>query len=69
MSNVSVHTLNLDLNWELITLLSEIDRFDAAWTAIERREGHEKSLIVNTPDSLIAFKQAVFITYKQYLMH
>src|ERR1700748_1595030 len=39
MSNVSVHTLNLDLNWELITLLSEIDRFDAAWTAIERREG------------------------------
>jgi len=38
MSNVSVHTLNLDLNWELINLLSEIDRFDSAWTAIERRE-------------------------------
>lgn len=40
MSKVNVHTLELDLNWKLISLISDIDRFDAAWQAIERREGH-----------------------------
>ena len=39
MSNVNVHTLKLDLDWNLISLVSETDRFDAAWKAIERREG------------------------------
>lgn len=34
-----VHTFKLDLSWELINLLSQIDRFDASWTAVERREG------------------------------
>jgi Fic family protein len=37
---VKVHSLFLDLNWELINLLSEIDRFDSAWASIERKEGH-----------------------------
>ncbi len=35
----SVHTFTLELNWELINLISQIDRFDASWTSIERREG------------------------------
>jgi Fic family protein len=39
MSKVNVHTETLDLNWKLINLMGEIDRFDASWQAIERREG------------------------------
>src|SRR5690606_20686971 len=35
----SVHTESLDISWALIGLISEIDRFDASWKAIERREG------------------------------
>jgi Fic family protein len=34
-----VYNLNLIIDWPLINLISEIDRFDANWTAIERREG------------------------------
>ena len=40
MSNVNVHLQTLDLSWKLISLISDNDRFDAAWQAIERREGH-----------------------------
>jgi len=39
MSKVNLHTQSLDLNWKLISLISDIDRFDAAWQSIERREG------------------------------
>lgn len=39
MSKVNVHTESLDLNWKLISLISDIDRFDASWQSIERREG------------------------------
>jgi len=39
MSKANVHTETLDLNWKLINIISEIDRFDASWQAIERREG------------------------------
>ncbi|MDI6403073.1 Fic family protein [Balneolaceae bacterium ANBcel3] len=34
-----VHTLKLRLNWKLIELLSRIDRFDASWASIEKKEG------------------------------
>jgi Fic family protein len=34
-----VHTLLLDLDWKLINLLSQVDRFDASWGTIEKREG------------------------------
>ncbi len=34
-----VHTFNLNIDWELIRLISQIDRFDASWTTIEKREG------------------------------
>lgn len=37
--NNSIHTFHLSLDWKLINLLSKIDRFDASWTAIEKREG------------------------------
>lgn len=37
--NVGIHTLKLDLDMKLMTELSKIDRFDASWAAIEKREG------------------------------
>ena len=34
-----VYSFKLNIDWKLINLISEIDRFDASWTAIERKEG------------------------------
>jgi len=34
-----VYNFSLNINWNLINLISEIDRFDSSWTAIERKEG------------------------------
>ncbi len=34
-----VHTLQLNIDWKLISVLSKIDRFDAEWTTIEKKEG------------------------------
>lgn len=34
-----VHSLFIDINWHLINRISQIDRFDAQWTNIEKREG------------------------------
>jgi len=38
MENI-VHTFSLDIDWKLIRLVSQIDRFDASWTSIEKKEG------------------------------
>jgi Fic family protein len=35
----TVYNFSLNLNWKLIRFISQIDRFDAAWTSIEKREG------------------------------
>ncbi len=35
----AVHTFKLNIDWKLVKLISEIDRFDANWTTIERKEG------------------------------
>jgi len=35
----TVYNFELSLTWEFIRLISQIDRFDASWTSIERREG------------------------------
>jgi len=35
----NVHTFKVNISWELIRLISQIDRFDASWAAIEKREG------------------------------
>ena len=32
------YIFRLKLDWQLISLISQIDRFDASWTSIERRE-------------------------------
>jgi Fic family protein len=34
-----VHTFSLNIDWELIQLISQIDRFDSTWTTIEKKEG------------------------------
>ncbi len=36
---LNIHTLKLDLGMKLMTELSKIDRFDASWASIEKREG------------------------------
>lgn len=35
-----VHTFQLTPDWALIQAISALDRFDASWTAIEKREGN-----------------------------
>ena len=37
--SLTIHTLKLDLGMKLMTELSKIDRFDATWASIEKREG------------------------------
>jgi Fic family protein len=39
MSKVNIGLLMLKLDWKLISLISDINRFDAEWKSIERREG------------------------------
>lgn len=34
-----VHTFSLKIDWDLIDLISQIDRFDASWSTIEKKEG------------------------------
>lgn len=34
-----VHTFNIGFNWKLISEISSIDRFDASWSSIEKKEG------------------------------
>lgn len=36
---MKVYNFDLDIDWKLINALSKIDRFDASWSAIEKREG------------------------------
>lgn len=34
----TVHTFLINLNWNLLKTVSQIDRFDASWTSIEKKE-------------------------------
>ena len=34
-----VYNFDLTLNWKLLRIISQIDRFDASWTSIEKKEG------------------------------
>jgi len=34
-----IHTVKLALDWHLVNLLSEIDKFGGSWASIEKREG------------------------------
>ena len=37
--NAKVYDFNLRLSWKILSVISQIDRFDASWTSIERMEG------------------------------
>jgi Fic family protein len=35
----NVYNFKIDIDWKLIGIISQIDRFDASWTTIEKKEG------------------------------
>lgn len=35
----SIYNFKLDIDWDLISAISQLDRFDASWSTIEKREG------------------------------
>ncbi len=35
----SVYNFKVDIDWDLISAISQLDRFDASWSTIEKREG------------------------------
>ena len=35
----SVYNFSINIDWKLINIISTIDRFDASWSSIERKEG------------------------------
>ncbi len=37
----TVYNMTMNLNWGLIRLISQIDRFDATWSSILKKEGHQ----------------------------
>lgn len=44
---IEVYSFKLSIDWKLINFISQIDRFDASWTAIERREGQSLKELKN----------------------
>ena len=34
-----VYTFTIDIGWKLINIISQLDRFDGSWAAVERKEG------------------------------
>jgi hypothetical protein len=49
-----VHTFKLNLDWELIRHISQIDRFDASWTTIEKKEGQSLKQLKSSFSNLSA---------------
>lgn len=45
--DIEVYSFKLSIDWKLINFISQIDRFDASWTAIERREGQSLKELKN----------------------
>jgi len=37
----TVYNMTMNLNWGLIRLVSQIDRFDASWASLSMKEGHQ----------------------------
>ncbi len=35
----NAYNFKIDIDWKLINIISQIDRFDASWTTIEKKEG------------------------------
>lgn len=43
----NVYIFKIDLNWSLLRLVSKIDRFDASWSSVEKREGQSLKQLKN----------------------
>jgi len=43
----NVYIFKIDLDWNLLRLVSKIDRFDASWSNIEKREGQSLKQLKN----------------------
>ncbi len=64
-----VHAFRLNIDWELIRLISQIDRFDASWTSIEKKEGQSlKQLksIANEHGFANAFLPTLKTSFREY---
>lgn len=35
----NAYNFKIDIDWKLINIISQIDRFDASWSTIEKKEG------------------------------
>ena len=42
-----VYIFRLNLDWNLLRVVSKIDRFDASWSSIEKREGQSLKHLKN----------------------
>jgi len=36
---MKVYNFELDFDWKLVNNISKLDRFDASWNSVEKREG------------------------------
>lgn len=45
--NGKVYIFKLKLDWNLLKTVSKIDRFDASWSSIEKREGQSLKQLKN----------------------
>jgi Fic family protein len=43
----TIYDFTINLDWKLINIISQIDRFDANWTSIERKEGQSLKQLKN----------------------
>ena len=43
----NVHIFGVLLDWDLLKIVSKIDRFDASWSSIEKKEGQSLKQLKN----------------------
>ena len=59
-----INNLQLDLDMKIMSELSKIDRFDATWSSIEKREGSTlmqlKSIATNDPEYVELAKEKYY---------
>jgi hypothetical protein len=44
MMENNVYNFKINIDWELIGVISQIDRFDATWSTIEKKEGKRNTI-------------------------
>jgi hypothetical protein len=60
---VDIYNKKLDIDWKLVHLICAIERFDACWPSVERREaGMLKGMKVNPQDAALLLDQQLDTT-------